>query len=118
MLMMRSHRILLVLAGAMLAGCAAKPPTLYQWEGYQNNIDAYFRTDKLSPDAQTQLMEQDLEKIRMGGGIVPPGYHAHLGLLYAKLGNLNKFAEQLSIEKQQYPESGAFIDFLLRNFKK
>ena len=114
----RSSMAIVLLAGSVLGGCASKQPTLYQWEGYQNNVDAYFRTDKLSPVAQTQLMEEDLQKIRMGGGVVPPGYYAHLGLLYGKQGRLDKFAQQVSAEKKQYPESVAFMDFLLRNFKK
>jgi len=111
--------MVMFLASSVLAGCANKQPaTLYQWEGYQNNVDAYFRVDKLSPVAQTQLMEADLQKIRMAGGVVPPGYNAHLGLLYGQQGNLDKFAQQINAEKKQYPESVAFMDFLMRNFKK
>ena len=63
-------------------------------------------------------MEEDLKKIKAGGGVVPPGFNAHLGLLYGKQGRLDKFAQQVSAEKKQYPESVAFMDFLLRNFKK
>ena len=109
----------LVLACDALGGCAAnKPKTLYQWQGYQSNVDAYFRTDKLSMDAQTQLMEDDLKKIQANGGAVPPGYYAHLGLLYGQQGKLDQFAQQMQAEKKQYPESETFMDFLLRNFKK
>ena len=107
-----------LLACVALGGCANKPATLYQWQGYQNNVDAYFRADKLNPDAQTQLMEEDLRKIRAGGGAVPPGYNAHLGLLYGQQGKLDQFALQMEAEKKQYPESETFMDFLLRNFKK
>ena len=110
---------LVLVAVALLGGCAATGPTaLYQWEGYQTNVDAHFRTDKLSPEAQTQAMEADLLKIRANGKTVPPGYQAHLGLLYGQQGNLDKFAMQMQAEKQQFPESETFMDFLLRNFKK
>lgn len=108
----------ILLVSAVLGGCATKPTTLYQWQGYQANVDAYFRGDKLSPDAQTQLMEEDLQKIRASGGAVPPGYYAHLGLLYGQQGKLDQFAQQMRAEKKQYPESETFMDFLLRNFKK
>lgn len=101
-----------------LQGCATKPASLYQWQGYEDNVDAYFRTDKLNPQAQTQLMEEDLKKIQASGGIAPPGYYAHLGLLYGQQGNLDQFALQVQAEKKLYPESGTFMDFLLRNFKK
>jgi hypothetical protein len=119
MLNIRSSATALLLACSALGGCATKQVPLYQWQGYQNNVDAYFRSDKLSPDAQTQHMEEDLQKIKAGGGGgVPPGYHAHLGLLYAQQGKLDQFAEQIQIEKKQFPESETFMDFLLRNFKK
>lgn len=109
-----------LLACAALGGCAANKQAapLYQWQGYQANVDAYFRADKLSPDAQVQLMEEDLRKIQAGGGTVPPGYYAHLGLLYGQTGKLDQFAQHIQAEKKQYPESETFMDFLLRNFKK
>jgi hypothetical protein len=102
----------------VLSGCASTPPTLYQWQGYQSNVDTYFRGDTLSPEAQAQLMEADLQKIQVSGGAVPPGFHAHLGLLYGKQGKLDQFAQEMQTEKKQYPESETFMDFLLRNFKK
>lgn len=102
----------------VLGGCATKQAPLYQWQGYEKNVDAYFRSDKLSPQAQTQQMEDGLKKIQDSGAAVPPGYNAHLGLLYGQQGNLDLFAQQMLTEKKQFPESAAFMDFLLRNFKK
>ena len=113
----RSTTAVGLLAYAVLGGCATKPTSLYQWQGYQSHVDAYFRADKLSPDAQTQLMEEDLRKIQATGGTVPPGFNAHLGLLYGQQGKLDQFALQMQAEKKQYPESETFMDFLLRNFK-
>lgn len=103
---------------ALMGGCAHRPATLYQWGNYQGNVDAYLRGDKSSPETQTQQMEMDLQKIRSGGGALPPGFQAHLGLLYGQQGRLDQFAEQVNAEKQQFPESATFMDFLLRNFKK
>lgn len=101
-----------------LVGCATKPNTIYQWQGYQANVDQYFRADNLSLDAQVQAMETDLQKIRASGGAVPPGYHAHLGLLYGKQGKADQFMAQVQTEKKLFPESETYVDFLLRNFKK
>ena len=101
-----------------LGACANKPPALYSWQGYQANLDAYFRPNSLSPDAQAQLMEQDLQKIRASGLAVPPGYHAHLGLLYGEQGDVDKFAQQVALEKSKFPESETFMYFLMRKFKK
>jgi hypothetical protein len=91
---------------------------MYQWQGYQANVDAYLRADTKSLDEQTQRMEEDLTKISADGGAVPPGYRAHLGLLYGQQGNLDRFAQNVQAEKTQYPESTTFMDFLMRNFKK
>lgn len=111
----------LALAGVLaagLVGCANKPASLYQWQGYQKNVHEYLRGDKTSLSEQTQAMQADLQKIQASGAAVPPGYSAHLGLLYAKQGDMSGFAQQLDAEKQRFPESETFVDFLLRNFKK
>lgn len=105
-------------AAALLSACATKQPTIYTWQGYQQSVDSYFRTQGADLESQALAMEVGLEKIRATGGVVPPGYQAHLGLLYGKQGKLDQFAQQLEAERKQYPESGAFVDFLLRNFKK
>lgn len=104
--------------GLALAGCATKPATLYQWQAYQANVDQYFRADGQSLDVQVQSMETDLQKIRANGAAVPPGYHAHLGLLYGKQGQPEQFMAQMQTEKALFPESANYVDFLLRNFKK
>lgn len=103
---------------ALTSGCANQPKPLYDWQGYQANVDAYLRGDKVGLDEQVQRAEQDLQKIKAAGGVVPPGYNAHLGLLYAKQGKLDQFAQQLQAEQAQYPESQSYLDFLKRNLKK
>ena len=108
-----------LIALAALGGCAKpKAPDLYGWNGYEKNLDTYFRGDREALDAQAKLMEADLEKIRSAGKATPPGYRAHLGLLYGKQGDMARFQEHLEAEKQVFPESETFIDFLLRKFKK
>jgi len=108
-----------VIAVTTLGGCAnTKAPDLYGWNGYEKNIDIYFRGDREALDSQAKLMESDLEKIRSAGKALPPGYRAHLGLLYGKQGDMTRFQEHLESEKQLFPESETFIDFLLRKFNK
>ncbi len=101
----------------LLSGCATKQPSLYEWQGYQKNLYDYFQKDIKDPDVLLVSMEEDLKKIRASGGAVPPGYYAHLGLLYGKQGKLDEFRQQMEIEKKQFPESEIFVNFLLRNFK-
>lgn len=101
-----------------LSACANKgPPPLYGWHGFEKNLDTYFRGDRESPEVQSKNMEESLQKIRASGAQLPPGFQAHMGLLYAKQGDLARFQQHLEAEKQQFPESQTFIDFLLRKFQ-
>jgi hypothetical protein len=106
-------------ASVVLAGCAGpkEPPPLYGWSGYQANLDTYFRQDKAGLDEQIQSMETHKQAIRSANQALPPGYQAHLGLLYGKQGNMARFQQELTAEKQQFPEAESFVDFLLRSFK-
>lgn len=111
-------KVALLALALSLGGCANKaPPPLYGWHGFEQHLDTYFRQDRESPDTQAKRMEDDLQKIRAAGQATPPGYMAHLGLLYGKQGDLARFQQHLEAEKQQFPESQNFVDFLLRKFK-
>ncbi|SCK15455.1 DUF4810 domain-containing protein [Vogesella sp. LIG4] len=117
---MITRRLALVaalLAGA-LTGCAgqqAKP--LYHWGVYQPQVYEYFKGDGNSHEAQIAALEEDVQKARATGETLPPGYHAHLGMLYSHAGKLDQVKQEFETEKAMYPESGSFMDFLLRNFK-
>lgn len=100
-----------------LSACST-PKTIYQWESYQSNVYEYFKNEDSSPEKQIASLEEGLVKIKANNGLTPPGYHAHLGLLYGKIGNADKFAQQLSIEKQLFPESTAYVNFLMKKDKK
>lgn len=117
---MRTFKLLFILTTLALSGCANKTavPPLYGWNGYEKNIDTYFRGDREGLDTQAKLMFDELDKMRAAGKTLPPGYQAHLGLLYGKQGDMGRFQMHLEAEKQQFPESESFIDFLLRKFKK
>lgn len=99
-----------------LAGCQHRQPTLYQWEGYQPQVYQYFKGE--SPDAQIAVLEKDLQKISAQGKTPPPGYHAHLGVLYSVTGRAEQMAAEFEAEKKLFPESAAYMDFLLKNTKK
>lgn len=63
-------------------------------------------------------MEKEREAARALGRPLPPGFQAHLAMLYGKTGRLDRLVENLEAEKTQYPESTAFVDFLLKNLKR
>ncbi|WP_341319573.1 DUF4810 domain-containing protein [Paraburkholderia sp. IMGN_8] len=104
-------------AGTLLAGCATSTPTLYQWDGYQPQVYEYFKGQK-SPAEQIDALEKALQEIRAKGNMPPPGFHAHLGMLYASVGKDQQAQQELQAEKQSFPESSTYMDFLLKKSKQ
>lgn len=106
--------VLAVVAG--LTGCATQPRSLYQWEGYQPQVYQYLKGE--SPDQQIAAMEKDLQTISAKGNHAPPGFHAHLGMLYSISGRPDQVLAQFEDEKKLFPESATYIDFLLAKMQK
>ncbi len=105
-----------ITAGLALAGCKTAPPTMYQWEDYQPQVYQHFKGE--SPEQQIAAMEKGLLEIASRSKNPPPGYHAHLGLLYAMTDKQDLALAQFEIEKKLFPESTTYMDFLLKNTKK
>jgi hypothetical protein len=106
-----------VLAFAIfLSGCASgRPEPLYQWGSYEAQIYAHLQGE--SREAQIEAMERDINKIDASGKIAPPGFHAHLGLLYAETGHDDKAISCFEKERAHFPESVVFMDFLLNKYR-
>ena len=107
----------LLCAGLLMSGCANRPASLYAWDGYQPQLYDYFRA-KTGPEEQVIVLEADLQKIQAKGATPPPGFHAHLGLLYASLGKDEQAVQAFQTEKSLFPESARYMDFLLAKAKK
>lgn len=114
---MKSSIACLLLCGALLGGCATSNQ-MYQWENYQPQVYEYFKGDGKGPEAQISTLEAGLQKIQAKGKTPPPGYHAHLGLLYAQIGKEDQLVQHLQTEKALFPESAAYMDFLLKKYAK
>lgn len=103
-----------ILAGALLTGCAAKQsPSLYQWGAYQPQVYEYFK-GQTGSEAQIDALEQSLQQIRANGDMPPPGFHAQLGMLYASVGKSGQAMQEFEAEKELFPESSAYMDFLMK----
>jgi len=100
----------------LLAGCATGPESLYYWGSYQEQIHSHLQGE--DRQAQIEAMEADLEKIGASGKSPPPGFYGHLGLLYAETGSDDRAIASFETEKVRFPESAAFMDFLLEKYKK
>ena len=115
----RMGRAMAVVALAGLLGaCAQQPKSMYSWQSYQPSVYAYLKDDGADYAAQSLAMEKNIETARASNAQLPPGFRAHLGMLYLKLGDGAKGLEQLEGEKAAFPESKPFMDFLLRNASK
>jgi len=115
---MKPHFALCVILAltAFLSGCASSPQPLYAWGSYEAKVYAHLQGE--SREAQIEALERDLEKIEASGKTAPPGFYAHLGMLYAETGNDAKAIACFTTEKTRFPEATAFMDFLLKKYKR
>ena len=104
------------LFSALLAGCHTPPTNIYQWGDYQPVIYKHFKG--ASPEEQIGILEENLEKARASGTAVPPGFHAHLGMLYTSIGKNDQGMRELMTEKKLFPESAPYMDFLMNKTTK
>lgn len=102
---------------ALLAGCAA-PKTLYSWNGYQTQVYSYLKSDAPAADDQILALEQGVQQAAGASAALPPGYQAHLGLLYLHAGRTDQALAAWELEKEQFPESAPYINYLVSNLKK
>ena len=59
------------------------------------------------------VLEALIARAAATGTSVPPGVHAHLGMLYSEMGRDQDARHQLQLERQLFPESDHFISYLL-----
>ncbi|MDR1063912.1 MAG: DUF4810 domain-containing protein [Azoarcus sp.] len=110
------HLLPALALAAFLSGCASGPEPLYQWGSYQEQVYAHLQGE--SREAQIEAMERDVGKIEASGKTAPPGFYAHLGLLYAETGHDAEAASCFGKEKARFPESAVFMDFLLNKYRQ
>lgn len=101
-------------AALLLVGCAQPVKPLYHWEGYQRQVYEHLRNDASTPEQQMTVLQAQAEKARAAGAALPPGFRAHLGMLYLKLGRPDEARDALEAEKKAFPESAQYMDFLLK----
>lgn len=100
--------------GAMLAGCAQPPKPLYHWDTYPRQVYEHLKHEGASPQEQLRVLEAQAEKARAANAALPPGFRAHLGLLYLQLERPDEARRALEAEKAAFPESAQYMDFLLK----
>jgi hypothetical protein len=104
------------LAAFVLVGCRTAPVTLYQWGAYEPQLTGHFKGE--SPVQQIAVMEKHLQAVKAQGKQVPPGFHAHLGMLYSMAGRSDQVVAEFQEEKRLFPESEPYMNRLLDTIGK
>lgn len=110
----RIEHVLVLVASAALIGCAQAPKPMYQWGGYQGQLYEHFQGDSKGPEEQLRVLQEQMQKAQASGDALPPGFRAHLAMVYLKLGRDDEARQQLEAEKASFPESAHYMDFLLK----
>lgn len=112
---MRSYTLLSVITVAIAVAACAGPPTLYQWGPYESQLYSHFKSEP--PQAQIDAMEKHARSVQDSGQHLPPGYMAHLAVLYGQVGRDADQALALQKERENFPESKNYIDRLVGQSK-
>ncbi|MDC8829523.1 DUF4810 domain-containing protein [Alteromonas gilva] len=99
----------------LLTACESTPQRIYYHGDYAASVYHYFKSDEVTVDEQINALTIIIEKAANSGRPIAPGIHAHLGMLYFEQGDSVNGIAQFEIEKQLFPESVAYMDFLLAN---
>lgn len=108
--------LLLLLVCGLLAACeTTSSSSLYYWGDYEQLLyDMYNKPGNAQPEMQIDQLSADIERARHEGKRIAPGVHAHLGLMYASIGNMAAAEAAFNNEKVLFPESATLLDGMLQ----
>ena len=97
-------------------GCKTTEP-LYYYGDYNTAVYSYLKGEDTTLEEQITILEETVQLAEANGQNIAPGIHAHLGMLYFETGNPQLGESHFQAEKQLFPESTRYIDFLLNSAK-
>ena len=103
---------------AALVGCASPPKPLYQWDSFVKQQYSTLLREGANPDEQIRVLEMQVEKSRAANTLLPPGFLAHMGMIYLESGNPVRARELWNAEKMAFPEASPYMDRLLQRLDK
>lgn len=106
------------LAVLFFTGCVTKQPTtMYCHNHAYTKSMYYYLQNEPNYDDQLKLMEKYFNIASETNTLPAPGAYAHMAMLYSKIGNDVEAIKYLNMEKEAFPESAHYIDFLLQKKK-
>ncbi|RPD89122.1 DUF4810 domain-containing protein [Neisseria weixii] len=103
-----------LVAALWLAACGSAPKQMYYWKDYSPTVYEHLKNDA-SPSEQISKMDKYFTEADRKQMAAAPGAHAHMGLLLIEAGQNEAARQRFETEKQLFPESSVFMDFLLKN---
>lgn len=104
-----------VAAVFLTAGCQTNQENQYYYGNFNEVVYSHFEGIDFTIQEQVDMLVLTIEEAQSFNKPVAPGIHAHLGMLYFELGNRDSGIRHLEKEKQLFPESTHYIDFLIKN---
>jgi hypothetical protein len=111
---MKNKTFWVVCLATALTACAHGLEPLYHGEGYQRQLYESLKDEGASPNKQLEALQEQMQKAKSRGAALPPGFRAHLGLLYLRLNQFDQAYEMLQAEKEFFPESTKYMNFLMK----
>ena len=91
---------------------------MYEWGRYEDSVyQVTANAGEVDLSAEIATMEETVQRALENQKAVPPGMHAHLGLLYSLAGDSANAAAAFEAEKALYPESATFMNGTLARAK-
>jgi len=109
---------LMLIASCLLTACSGDGKrSLYAWGDYPDRTYSYLKGEEQGWHDDISALEEQARKAEADRWDLPPGFRAHLGLLYLKAGQPDLAIGYFKAEKKAFPESATFMDFQLKGFK-
>lgn len=110
-------RLPLYAAVLALTACGGGHKDLYYYGDYPDTVYEGLKNNDTSLGKQTENMKKYFVQARNKQMNAAPGAYAHLGLLLSRSGDKEGALRQFEEEKRLFPESGVFMDFLMKTGK-
>lgn len=96
-----------------LSACTQTPKQMYNWDSYEQQAYNHMRSDGSTYQEEILVLEENVQKAKSRDQALPPGFHAHLGMLYLKDSQDDRAIAEFEQEATRFPEFQQYMTFLL-----